>query len=273
MCSIHSLDPWKPVPVVSGARERLSIPYRTMSSTPSLGTFAETKVDGQGRIQERFGGHVCRVIGAIWLFRTLKELYLVQLFARWGSQAITRYVQDSPLRKQAEFASVALQAFSAEQMRHALRIEGCLSTVRIPAPQLLAAVKRVLPALTADQKELWQTMEARLARLEGSVGDEAACVRNLGSPKTAGGCVHRILEGGDFTCCRWKFIERPHVRLSLAVALRLPLAQRCEMCWPPLQASSSSSSSSSSGPASTSRSGSQGESEDDASSESVTGMT
>ena len=41
MCSTRSLDPWKPVPVVCGARERLSMPYRSMSSTPSLGTFAE----------------------------------------------------------------------------------------------------------------------------------------------------------------------------------------------------------------------------------------
>ena len=111
-------------------------------------------------------------------------------------------MQDSLLCKQAEFASVALQAFSAEQMRHALRIEGCLSTVRIPPPQLLAAIKRILSALTADRKELWKTMEATLAKLEGSVGDETACVRDLGNPKTAGGCVHRILEGVDFTCCR-----------------------------------------------------------------------
>ena len=41
MCSTHSLDPWKPVTVGCGTRERLSMPYRAMSSTPSLGTFAE----------------------------------------------------------------------------------------------------------------------------------------------------------------------------------------------------------------------------------------
>ena len=102
--------------------------------------------------------------------------------------------------------------------------------------------------------------------------DEAACVRNLDCPQMAGGCVHRILEAADFTCCRWTFIERPPARLSLAVALRLPPAQRCEMCWPPLQASSSSSSSGSSGPASTSCSVSQNESEDSVSSESLAGM-
>ena len=95
-----------------------------------------------------------------------------------------------------------------------------------------------------------------------------ACLLCASSSTAACGGQPRLAS----TDCRWKFIERPHARLSLAVALRLPLAQRCEMCWPPLQASSSSSSSSSSGPASTSRSGSQGESEDGASSESVTGM-
>ena len=38
-CVLFTRCPWKPVPVVCGARERLSIPYRAMSSTPSLGTF------------------------------------------------------------------------------------------------------------------------------------------------------------------------------------------------------------------------------------------
>ena len=38
--------------------------------------------DGAGRPRQRFGGHVCRVVGAVWLFRTLGELYLVQLFCK-----------------------------------------------------------------------------------------------------------------------------------------------------------------------------------------------
>ena len=46
-----------------------------------------------GRSHPRFGGHVCYVAGAVWLFRMLGELYLVQLFggspldspvSRWG---------------------------------------------------------------------------------------------------------------------------------------------------------------------------------------------
>ena len=45
---------------------------------------ASTKLDGQGRVQERFSGHVCRVTESVWLFKTLKLRYLAQCFARGG---------------------------------------------------------------------------------------------------------------------------------------------------------------------------------------------
>ena len=33
------------------------------------------------KTRQRFGGDVCRVMGAVWFYLNLKELYLVQLFA------------------------------------------------------------------------------------------------------------------------------------------------------------------------------------------------
>ena len=62
--------------------------YRTVIKKAGVAT---TKVDALGVTRQRFGGR--------GLYQTLGEFCLVQLFARWGSQAITRYVQHSPLRQ------------------------------------------------------------------------------------------------------------------------------------------------------------------------------
>ena len=90
--------------------------------------------------------------------------------------------------------------------------------------------------LTADQKELWQAVEAGLpAKLEGSVGDQAACVRRGVAVCTASWKLEtsRASIGSS---------SRGRMRASLWLWLRL---------WPPLQASSSCSSSCSSGSTST----------------------
>ena len=82
--------------------------YRAVVAEAGIQT---TEIDGTGRVRQRIGGHLCRVVGAVWLYSTLRELYLVQLFARWGFQATARYVQDSHFQRQAEFVAHALQAF------------------------------------------------------------------------------------------------------------------------------------------------------------------
>ena len=47
---------------------------------------------------ERFGEHCMRVSGAQHITLSLRwELFVVQLFGRWGSMAVARYVQDTPL--------------------------------------------------------------------------------------------------------------------------------------------------------------------------------
>ena len=51
----------------------------------------------QGEQIQRFSEHVCRVSGAQFLTRLGYSLDAVQLIGRWGSDAIKRYIQDSPL--------------------------------------------------------------------------------------------------------------------------------------------------------------------------------
>ena len=47
---------------------------------------------------DRFGEHCMRVSGAQFLSRALLwDLFVIQLFGRWGSLAVAKYVQDAPL--------------------------------------------------------------------------------------------------------------------------------------------------------------------------------
>ena len=164
---------------------RLSSSYRETLRKAGV----STKGDGKGIQRERFGGHVCRVTGAVWLYATLKELYLVQLFSRWGSMAVARYVQDSPLLHQHEFAARAMQSFAIQQVRKQFKGNQNQTSDLVA---IRDAVCKTADTVPPADSELLLTVQRRLRALEVSVGTDAPCVRNIASPKTRQGCVHRI---------------------------------------------------------------------------------
>ena len=55
-----------------------------------------TRPGPQGQPLQRFNEHVCRVSGAQFLTRLGYPMETVQLIGRWGSDAVKRYVQDTP---------------------------------------------------------------------------------------------------------------------------------------------------------------------------------
>ena len=61
-----------------------------------------------------YGGHSLRVSGAQWMARTGVSLPLIQLMARWSSNAIARYVADTPLETISE---VYRRATAAKELR------------------------------------------------------------------------------------------------------------------------------------------------------------
>ena len=56
-----------------------------------------TRPGPQGQLLQRFNEHVRRVSGAQFLTRLGYPMETVQLIGRWGSDAVKRYVQDTPL--------------------------------------------------------------------------------------------------------------------------------------------------------------------------------
>ena len=165
--------------------------YRLVLQRAGIATLTS---DASGRPRQRFAGHVCRVVGAVWLFSTLRELYLVQLFARWGSQAIARYIQLSPLQEQHNFAARAMHAFSIHQVRQQVRQRLAIeSSERSTSCQDI--IKDIFTAMRQHQQQLSKTIEQRIQVLESTVG--AAGIRNLASSKSKNGCVWRAQEAGD----------------------------------------------------------------------------
>ena len=102
-------DPVRAFPLFHGAtlhKHHVVAAYREVIAHAGVSTT---------KIRQRFAGLVCRVVGASWLFEHLKELYLVQLFARWGSKSIERYIQSAPLRTQSTFAAQVLSSLTRTQ--------------------------------------------------------------------------------------------------------------------------------------------------------------
>ena len=62
-----------------------------------------------GRGIHRFSEHVCRVSGAQFLTRLGYNIDAVQLIGRWGSDAIKRYIQDSPLMRPQQVTQISAE--------------------------------------------------------------------------------------------------------------------------------------------------------------------
>ena len=193
-----------------------------------------TRVDGMGVARQRFGEHALRVSGAQALARGGMELYLIQLFARWGSSAVGRYVQQAPLAHQAGVAGKVASALSllavsqaVDEVRSQVSEQGLLTT----------ALQERLALPTLPSAAALEQLSARLALLERRAGPLASptsavpeTVLNLDSR-----CLHRVLTDTAVcqpahwvTYCGWAFGVRPHRRASAAV----DAASRCERCFP-----------------------------------------
>ena len=99
--------------------------------------------------------------------------------------------------------------FFVDQLRNSAKHHGASTKGKIPGDVLKAVVADAFKALFEKQAELWRAMEVRLNLLEGSVGDGAACVRNLASSKSTEGCVDKVaVDGINGTCCLWLEVPR-----------------------------------------------------------------
>jgi len=226
-----------------------------------------TKVDAEGNLRQRFGEHALRVIGAQFLARFGMDVYLIKLFARWGSDAVLRYIQDAQLADGTGTAARALAAV-AEQEVHAIKdivrdpyvprqeMRDEILTV-LSSRQAAENIEAVVDQLVRDRlKELKQASTAVVGTVKKVEADQL--VVNLPTKK-----AHKVLvydpEKAPETWqafCGWMF-GRAKYKLVTAVPKR---CTQCKDCFPkkqgdtPAGAQSDSDSSSSSSSSSSSKS-------------------
>ena len=171
----------------------------------------------------RFSGHTARASGAQHLARHGIELWRIQLFGRWSSQAFLRYVRDAPL---SNLSSLATEVSLQEAIKQAKALQP-----QAPSPSLAHA-----------STDMFAEGLPEAAPPE----DLKLYVQNL----AAGGKVHRVLTYGPSfhprhwrAHCSWFFgrglTEYKFVSLDTA-------GRRCRACFPPGDYPPSTSTSSSS---------------------------
>ena len=158
-----------------------------------------------GEVVNRFHEHVLRMAGAQVLARAGVEVYLIQIFARWGSSTVLQYVQSEPLAHQ--------QALAPRVAVHACQGEA--------TDDHSAAV--------SVQEDISAALEARLLALEQSVVRSPRFVVNSGRET-----VHRVAVWGPEVHkeqwkaqCGWQFGSKQYV-------LRLDLPDKgtkCDRCF------------------------------------------
>ena len=136
-----------------------------------------------GSTLQRFGEHCCRVSGAQFMSGKLGlDLYLIQLYGRWSSSAITRYVQDAPL---------AAMDFGKKP---GLDIENIVATVlaRLAASDESDALSSSLALFSppADAAPILPTDETRAA-----IKDQVDLSRAVATAHACGPREHLVLSG------------------------------------------------------------------------------
>ena len=181
---------------------------------------ALTRVDATGRERQRFGEHALRVAGAQALARGGMDLYLMQLFARWGSAAVERYVQEAPLAHSATVAGRVTRTLALHAVSAAVAdLRGQVAAQADLAAALQARLGLPAPVPAADV----QRLAARVDLLERTAAARTA----PGSPPPEL-VLNAAASADGVTYCGWAYGRRPR---RVAHAER-DASARCERCFP-----------------------------------------
>ena len=188
-----------------------------------LAGFGIATVDSSGK--RIFGGHSLRVIGSrFWASQGL-EVYKVQIFARWGSAVVVRYVADVPIANLTCDLALGSSGNGGLSASSVTRLAGLLEEHICSANQQI------------------QTLKAQVTKLDASL--QHTFVLNITS-----GAWHRVLAGGAEVphplwraLCGWWYGRSG--RYSVSSLSPPPGARRCDRCFPVVPRVSSTTSDSS----------------------------
>ena len=152
-----------------------------------------------GNMRDKFGEHVMRVSGAQLMARAGIELYIIQLYGRWGSWAIERYVQEAYLHGPANVAKTV--------------VDNLQETIEKSTGESVTTI------LDSSEKSDLSTDEV-LKLIEATIHKVLASQRKfIGNPQTNKAHIPAISEQSVqsafwHAACRWPYGRRNHVGLS-----------------------------------------------------------
>jgi hypothetical protein len=172
-------------------------------------------------VTKRITGHMPRVAGAVRLARAGLEVWKIQIFCRWGSDVVLRYIQDAPLEhshKWAKEAAVGLGLAEAkDELVSQFRASNPDKVRELPVGSLELASTQALEDLHKYMEVSFEKFNDRwrsvFAVLEGKLEAVASRV-GMETPKyvlnnSGKGKVH-LVKNAFTTVCGWEWYCHRH---------------------------------------------------------------
>ena len=182
-----------------------------------------------------FTGHSARASGAQHLAKLNVELWRIQLFGRWGSEAFLRYVREAPIANLSHLAQeTSLQASLAKARAELAAIVTSIqglrdSSAELP-PNAIVQATEVLPLTLSDLTDGEAAQEIVPLPLPPAPASHVY-VTNEDSSCTHIARVHGALVHPSQwrTHCGWRF-GRTTARTSICES-KPDIVVRCDKCW------------------------------------------
>ena len=175
--------------------------FPTKSGMVGAFTQVAQAIGHQGRIT----GHTGRVSGAQALAATGMELWRIQLFCRWGSDAVLKYVRDAALASSVTFSAEVVRGWCKQWTLDELSMAAQAKAAREGHPPdwvQAHEVEEVLEACTdrgLGAKDIISLMGRQAGAL--AVAEDKRLVLNARSC-----CVH-VAVAHEVTACGWRWQE------------------------------------------------------------------
>ena len=237
-------------PSVGGVRPNVSFFKEAVASRPLCPTPAggfPTKA-GMTSVFQRLGlelgvskhitGHMPRVSGAVHLAKAGLEIWKIQIFCRWGSDVVLRYIQDAPLEQSHKWARDAAVGLGLTEARNELvsqfRATNPDKVLSLPEGSLELASARALNDLHESMEVQLQRKDDRwssvLSILEGKLEAVASRV-GMETPKyvlnnSGKGKIH-LVRNAFTTVCGWEWHDHRHAVRRQVLAEGDNVCTRC----------------------------------------------
>ena len=237
-------------PSVGGVRPNVSFFKEAVASRPLCPTPAggfPTKA-GMTSVFQRLGlelgvskhitGHMPRVSGAVHLAKAGLEIWKIQIFCRWGSDVVLRYIQDAPLEQSHKWARDAAVGLGLTEARNELvsqfRATNPDKVLSLPEGSLELASARALNDLNESMEVQLQRKDDRwssvLSILEGKLEAVASRV-GMETPKyvlnnSGKGKIH-LVRNAFTTVCGWEWHDHRHAVRRQVLAEGDNVCTRC----------------------------------------------